>query len=178
MLYAERNEEERRKFLEEIATIPPEKIIWMDESGIDEVLYRLYAYEKQGKRAYCDHTGKRVSRTTMIAGYRAKKLIAPLYFKGNTDCVMVDAWCEHALKYEIQPSDVVVMDNATFHKYSNAVSLIESYGGRVLWMPKYSPDLSDIEPQWANLKHGIRSNNDNALSFHQKLDSQILKMCT
>ena len=70
------------------------------------------------------------------------------------------------------------MDNAAFHKYSKAESIIESYGGRVMWLPKYSPDLNKIEPQWANLKNGIRSNKDKNKNFSEKLDSQIIKMCT
>lgn len=149
----------------------------MDEAGIDEVLYREYAYELQGKRAYADVTGKRVARTTLIAGYRGGKLIAPWYFKGTTDRKMVETWCENALKSDICKGDVVVMDNATFHRHSKAEALIESYGARVLWMPKYSPDLNKIEPQWANLKNGIRSNPDQNQTFFQKLEAKILQMC-
>jgi transposase len=176
-LYLERNEEERIAFQAAMEKIPPNKVVWMDESGIDEILYRPYAYEKKGKRAYSDITGKRISRTTMIAGYREGKLIAPWYFKGYTDSDVVDSWCANALASEINSGDVVVMDNARFHTHSQAEKLIESYGGRVLWMPKYSPDLNKIEPQWANLKNGIRSNQDESQSFNQKLERQILKMC-
>jgi transposase len=149
----------------------------MDEAGIDEVLYREYAYESKGERSYSDVTGKRVARTTLIAGYREGKLIAPWYFKGTTDRKMVEAWCENALKTDICAGDVVVMDNAAFHRYSKAQELIESYGARVLWMPKYSPDLNKIEPQWANLKNGIRSNKNINQTFFQKLETKILQMC-
>jgi transposase len=176
-LYLERDENERTAFLLAIKTLPPEKLIWMDEAGIDEILYRPYAYESKGKRAYANVTGKRVSRTTIIAGYRQKKLIAPWYFKGNTDRDVVDSWCENALKEDIKPGDVVVMDNATFHRYSKAQELIESYGGSVLWLPKYSPDLNKIEPQWANLKQGIRSSTEQNQNFFQTLEAQIIKMC-
>jgi hypothetical protein len=49
-----------------------------------------------------------------MAGYRNKKMIAPLYFKGTTVKEVVDYWCEKILKEEINKGDVVVMDNATF----------------------------------------------------------------
>ena len=177
-MYQERNEDERAAFLEAVSKIPPDRIIWMDESGIDTVLYRAYAYAKKGKRAYSDITGKRVSRTTLMAGYRDGKMIAPWYFKGTTDREAVESWCKNALKADICAGDVVVMDNATFHRYSKAQQLIESYGARVLWMPKYSPDLNKIEPQWANLKNGIRSNSNQKLTFFQKLEAKIIQMCT
>ena len=48
-LYLERNEEERIAFQAAMEKIPPNKVVWMDESGIDEILYRPYAYEKKGK---------------------------------------------------------------------------------------------------------------------------------
>ena len=97
----ERNEKERTAFLEEVSEIPSDRIIWMDEAGIDEILYREYAYESKGKRAYSDVTGKRVARTTLIAGYRGGKIIAPWYFKGTTDRdskSRVAKWWKHGVK--------------------------------------------------------------------------------
>jgi transposase len=177
-MYEERDFEQRQKFQEELSKIPKEKIIWMDEAGIEEILEREYGKAPKGERVIGEITGKRVPRRTIMAGYRNKKMIAPLYFKGTTVKEVVDYWCEKILKEEINEGDVVVMDNATFHKYSKAESIIESLGGRVIWQPKYSPDLNKIEPQWANLKNGIRSNQDEEKSFYEKLDLQIIKMCT
>ena len=82
------------------------------------------------------------------------------------------------MEEEINEGDVVVMGNGTFQKYSEAESLIESYGGKVMWAPLYSPDLNKIEPIAANLKNGIRRSKDKDKSFYEKLDSQIIEMCT
>lgn len=177
-LYLERDENERKEFLAALEKVPPEKVIWMDESGIDEVLYRPYAYGKKGEKVFFDVTGKHISRTTLIAGYRNGKMIAPWYFKGHTDKEMVEEWCKNPLKSDICEGDVVVADNASFHRHSQMEQLIESYGATMLWMPKYSPDLNKIEPQWANLKQGIRSNNNPDVHFFQKLEAQIIKMAT
>jgi transposase len=164
--------------LQAVKELPPEKIIWMDEAGIDEILYRPYAYELQGKRAYSDVTGKRISRTTVMAGYRDGKIIAPWYFTGYTDSDAVNSWCDNALKLEINSGDIVIMDNAKFHTSSKAKELIESFGAKLLMLPKYSPDFNKIEPQWANLKNGIRANTDQNKNFYQKLEEQIIKMAT
>ena len=136
-LYQERDFGQRQKFQEQLSLIAQEKIIGMDEAGIEEILERQYGKAPLGERLMGEITGKRVSRTTIMAGYRNQKMIAPLYFKGTTVKEVVDYWCEKILKEEINEGDVVIMDNATFHKYSKAESLIASYGGKVLWLPKY-----------------------------------------
>ena len=84
----------------EISKISPEKIIWVDEAGIDEIIYRPYARTDQGKRAYSDITGQRVSRTTIISGYCNGKLKSPMRFKGYTDKYVVNSWCEQLLSKE------------------------------------------------------------------------------
>jgi transposase len=67
------------------------------------------------------------------------------------------------------------MDNATFHRSSLTKTLIEDAGATLIYQPKYSPDMNKSEPQWANLKHYIQSDNTNA-TFIQKLDDNIINM--
>jgi transposase len=43
---------------------------------------------------------------------------------------------------------VVVMDNATFHKGGRIEELIQSVGCRLLYLPPYTPDLNRIEQCW------------------------------
>lgn len=68
-LYRERDEVERATFASVVREIPPEKIIWVDETGVEEPLIRLYGRNDRGKHLYADVSGKRVARTTLIAGY-------------------------------------------------------------------------------------------------------------
>ena len=64
----------------------------MDEAGIEERLEREYGKAPRGERVIGEITGKRVPRTTIMAGYRNKKIISPLYFKGTTVKKVVDYW--------------------------------------------------------------------------------------
>lgn len=48
------------------------------------------------------------------------------------------------------------MDNASFHKSNKVNELIEKCGARILFLPKYSPDLNPIEHFWYPLKNFIR----------------------
>lgn len=158
-----------------VREIPPEKIVWVDETGIEEHLIRPYGRNKRGKRPYADVPGKRVARTTLIAGYGEGRLKAPMRFKGCTNTEVFNAWVEQVLAPELREGDVVIMDNATFHKSVRTRELIEAARAILLFQPKYSPDLNKSEPQWANLKGRIRSDQSDQPFIH-KLDKHITNM--
>lgn len=174
-MYQERDEIERATFASVVREIPPEKIVWVDETGIEERIHRKYAREIIGKRAVSNISGKRVPRTTLIAGYGNGTLKAPMRFKGTTNTAVFNAWVEEILCPELQQDDVVIMDNATFHRSDKTKMLIQNTGAILLFQPKYSPDLNKIEPQWANLKHYIRADKTDE-PFLCKLDAHIVKM--
>jgi transposase len=174
-LYQERDEVERATFCSVVRNIPPDNIVWVDETGIEEHLIRPYGRNNRGERLYADTPGKRVARTTLIAGYGEGRLKAPMRFKGSTNTHVFNIWCREVLAPELRKGDVVVMDNATFHKSSETRDIIESKGATLLFQPKYSPDLNKSEPQWANLKQRIRKDQSDK-PFISKLDKHIKKM--
>jgi DDE superfamily endonuclease len=91
-----------------VKQIPSEKIVWVDETGIEERMYRPYAREIIGKRAFSNISGKRVPRTTLIAGYGEGRLKAPMHFKGTTNTAIFNAWVEYVLVPELREGDVVI----------------------------------------------------------------------
>jgi transposase len=48
------------------------------------------------------------------------------------------------------------MDNLGSHRGSIVRQLIRSVGAKLLFLPKYSPDLNPIEQVFAKLKHFLR----------------------
>ncbi|MBL3284348.1 IS630 family transposase domain protein [Rickettsiales endosymbiont of Paramecium tredecaurelia] len=46
---------------------------------------------------------------------------------------------------ELKSSQVVIMDNASFHKSKKTKELIESVNCKIIFLPPYSPDLNPIE---------------------------------
>ncbi len=55
----------------------------------------------------------------------------------------------------LKPGQVVVIDNATFHKGGRIEQLIHDAGCELLYLPPYSPDLNKIEKCWSWLKSRI-----------------------
>lgn len=65
---------------------------------------------------------------------------------------MFETWVETCLIPVLQPGQVVILDNATFHKGGRIQQLIELSGARILYLPPYSPHLNRIENCWSWLK--------------------------
>jgi transposase len=72
------------------------------------------------------------------------------------DNVLFNFWLSNVLLSQIASGNIVVMDNAAFHKSQNTRAIIEDAGCRLLFLPPYSPDLNPIETFWANLKKKIK----------------------
>lgn len=88
----------------------------------------------------------------MVAGWCNRDVVAPMTFKGYCNTELIEAWVEQILVPELKPGQVVVMDNASFHKSNRIQMLIEQAKCRLLFLPPYSPDFNKIEKFWARLK--------------------------
>lgn len=56
----------------------------------------------------------------------------------------------------LRPGDIVIMDNLGSHRSQAVRHAIRATGARLLFLPKYSPDLNPIEQFFAKLKHWLR----------------------
>jgi transposase len=52
--------------------------------------------------------------------------------------------------------DVLIMDNARFHKKHAIELLLNEFQCTVIFLPPYSPELNPIEKKWGNLKNWLR----------------------
>jgi transposase len=141
----------------------------VDESGIDHRCHREHGWPGRGRVVYGETSGKVFQRTTMIAGLRGRRCVAPLVFAGHTDGEVFTRWVRCCLVREIAPGDHVVMDNISFHKSAQVRGLIEAAGGVLLFLPPYSPDLNPVEPYWAFIKGKVRMNIHRFKSFFSVL---------
>jgi transposase len=142
--------------VEKLKGIPPDQLIYVDEAGIDEYLYREYARAARGVKVYAKISGRKFYRVNIVAGICLGSWLAPLQYSGTTDSLLFEYWFENRLLKEAKTGSVIVLDNATFHKKAVLPGLAEKYGCTVLFLPPYSPDLNPIETKWAWLKRTLR----------------------
>ena len=97
-------------------------------------------------------------------------IIAPMYFEGNTDTEIFNQWIEEFLIPELKPSQIVIMDNAAFHKSQRTTYLVESANCGLLYLPPYSPDFNPIEQKWGHVKNKVRKIRDKFEKFDECLE--------
>ena len=59
----------REEFIKEIESISPEKLVYVDESGVDNNMTVEYGWSEKGKRSYAEKLGFASNRRNIIAGY-------------------------------------------------------------------------------------------------------------
>jgi transposase len=132
--------------------------VFLDESSVKEYLCRNYGYAFPGTKIIGEISGYNFKKTNLIGAYVNGTIIAGATYEHNIDTNFVEAWIEQSLIKELKEGQIVVLDNATFHKSEKIKTLIESVGCKMIFLPPYSPDLNPIEKVWANLKKFLRKN--------------------
>ena len=132
-------------------------LVFIDESGFEEFHACVYAWSKKGKKVYGDRQGKRGKRENLVAGRRKgnKDLIAPMVFTVRFNAESFEGWLALYLLPSLTIPSILIMDNAPIHRKTAIRLLVEEAGHQILFLPKYSPDLNDIEHDFSALKRAI-----------------------
>ena len=94
--------------------------------------------------------------TTFLAALRYDRIEAPWVLDGPIDGESFTIYVEQVLAPTLARGDIVIMDNLGSHKAKAVRRAIRQAGARLLFLPKYSPDLNPIEQVFAKLKHLLR----------------------
>jgi len=153
----EASEEKRRAYKELIKDIPEKDLVYVDESGIEEGSCKEYGWSEVGQPIHGKRSGKTYKRLNIIGALNQAKCLAPFTFYGACNSRIFNLWLESVLVPELIPGQVVILDNASFHKSIKTIEIIERVGCRVIFLPPYSPDLNSIEKFWAKMKKWVRN---------------------
>ena len=167
----EANQEKRDAYQEAIKGIEAQSLVYIDESGIELTICKDRGWGKKSEKLMGKRSGKYYERTNIIAGLVNNKSIAPMVFNGSCNTNLFESWVEQFLIKELKPNQVVIMDNASFHKSQRTKELIKSVGCRIIFLPPYSPDLNPIEKFWANMKRWIKQQIESCNGLHQAIDT-------
>lgn len=151
--------------------------MYIDESGINEYLYRQYGRAQKGKKVYGALSGARYHRESFIAAQSQYKIFAPFCYTGTCNTALFNTWLEKICIPELKPGDVLILDNASFHKSKATIEMIERAGCEVLFLSPYSPDLNPIEKFWANFKKKVKELIKDCLDLADAIDRAFLDVC-
>lgn len=135
----------------------PKDLIFIDESGVNLSLVRMFARAPKGKRARGKRPVKRGKNVSLIGALGLQGMITQISLIGATDGLTFEAFISQKLVTKLWPGAYVIMDNCSIHKGKELEALIEAAGAKLIYLPPYSPDFSPIENCWSKIKSILRS---------------------
>jgi transposase len=143
----------------ELADIEPQRLIFLDESGIDTRLTRTYARAAPGERAVGTVPWGQWQRLTVLGALGLEGVVASMSIAAATTGAVFLAFLEQVLIPALRgrPDAIVVMDNLGAHKAERVRRALEAAKISYRHLPSYSPDLNPIEPCWSKLKGRLRA---------------------
>ncbi len=136
--------------------IDPSRLVFIDETWTKTNMAPLRGWAPRGLRLVAKVSHGHWKTTTFLAALRHDRIEAPWLFDGPIDGESFQTYVEKVLVPTLRPGDIVIMDNLGSHKGKAVRRLIRAAGAKLIFLPKYSPDLNPIEQVFAKLKHLLR----------------------
>jgi len=131
--------------------------VFLDESGASTQMTRNYGRAARGERVQEGTPHSHWSTLTMLAALTTRGLQAPMTIESPTDGDVFLSYLEQVLCPQLQPGQLVIMDNLSAHKVAGVRQLIAATGAHLIYLPPYSPDFNPIEQAWSKIKQLLRS---------------------
>ena len=147
----------RESWHAELAEVPVDKLVFIDESGASTDFQRLRGRSPRGRRCVASGPAGHWKTTTMIGAVRVDGPLACATLDGAVDTDSFTCWVKIDLCPQLRAGDVVVMDNLPAHKSPSIAKAIEAVGARRIYLPPYSPDSNPIENLWSKVKEALRA---------------------
>jgi transposase len=132
------------------------RLVFIDETWTRTDMAPLRGWAPRGSRLVAKVPHGRWKTMTFLAALRHDRIDAPWFIEGPIDGESFRLYVKEVLLPTLRPGDIVILDNLGSHKSKAVRQLIRSVGARILFLPKYSPDLNPIEQVFAKLKHLLR----------------------
>ncbi|MFQ6018870.1 MAG: IS630 family transposase [Kiloniellaceae bacterium] len=142
----------RRAWFEAQPDLDPERLVFIDETGVSTKMARRYGRSPRGTRCRAPVPHGHWKSTTFVGALRLDGMSAPMVLDGAMHGVAFLAYVEQVLVPTLKPGDIVVMDNLPAHKPKAVREAIEKAGAELRFLPPYSPDLNPIEMAFAKFK--------------------------
>jgi transposase len=156
-----------------VRAIGPERLVFVDETGITTKMVRRFARAPDGARARGSVPFGGWRRLTVLGALSSEGVVAAMSIEAATSEPVFLAYLKQVLVPELtrrKPDATVVMDNLPSHHTNAVAETLDAAGLGLLYLPRYSPDLSPIEPGWSKVKTRLRAD---AARTKEALDDKL-----
>lgn len=131
--------------------------VYLDEFGCKLSLRRRKGYSLIGTPCHINATGKRGNNLSVCA---ALDINGPIVFRAKFHAYNHAQFIEFLemlkTKLDMSKTNVIIMDNASFHKKDLVLDWFKNNSLRYLFLPPYSPMLNPIEECFSKVKNEIK----------------------
>lgn len=150
-------QKERQHYEQNMPTMDVNRLIFVDETGINLGMARGYARALVGQRAEGHKPFNPGEHLSVVGALEISGVTAAMILEGAIDGVTFTGFLEQAVVPTLREGDIVVMDNLSAHKVESVEPMITATGAKLQYLPRYSPELSPIEHCWSKMKTFLRS---------------------
>jgi transposase len=136
--------------------VDPRRLVFIDETWTKTNMAPLRGWGPRGQRLKAKVPHGHWKTSTFVAALRHDRIEAPWLIDGPINGERFLIYVQKVLVPTLLPGDIVVMDNLGSHKSQAVRKAIRAANSKLLFLPKYSPDLNPIEQFFAKLKHSLR----------------------
>ena len=90
--YREQDKEKVAEYIDKIKDIPSDRLVYIDETGIDGYVYRPRAWSRRRKKINEKISGHRYKCTGIGAALCCGKIHEPMQYDGTMDGELFEAW--------------------------------------------------------------------------------------
>jgi transposase len=156
------------------AKVDAKRLIFIDETWVKTNMTRTRGWCASGRRLIGKVPYGHWKTSTFVAALRCDGVHAPCLLDGPINARSFLIWVEQSLVPTLRPGDIVVMDNLSSHKGPAVRRAIRAARAKLIFLPRYSPDLNPIEQLFAKLKTLLRKANARTAAQIEKVLGKLL----
>mgnify|MGYP001141808387 CR=1 FL=1 len=150
--------DKRKNRTENISDYDKEKLVFLDESGVNTNMTRIYGRALGGARSVDKAPLNTPLNTTILSSIRINGETSYTTYSGGTTKDKFVEYLKNILIPALHDGDIIVMDNMRSHHVKEVSEIINNSEKHLtlLYLPPYSPDFNPIEMMWSKIKSVLR----------------------
>ena len=135
-----------------MAGLDPQQLVFIDESGINTKRTRLYG--PRNHRAFGSVPFGHYERLTVLGALARDGLGVVMTLAAAPTKAIFLAFLRQVripVLRQSKPGATVLMDNLSAHKSDEVATVLQDAGFNLVYLPRYSPDLSPLDPCWSKV---------------------------
>ena len=150
--------DKRKNWTENISDYDKEKLVFLDESGVNTNMTRIYGRALGGARSVDKAPLNTPLNPTILSSIRINGETSYTTYSGGTTKDKFVEYLKNILIPALYDGDIIVMDNMRSHHVKEVSEIINNSEKHLtlLYLPPYSPDFNPIEMMWSKIKSVLR----------------------